>query len=74
MPDRFQKWVVEWGVEHTVVAYLAGMTDLPKAYDPAIVEQKWYRFWLEQRYFHGDRDYQDTMLAVHFTPEDNRVI
>jgi len=30
------------------------MTDLPKAYDPATVEQKWYRFWLEQRYFHGD--------------------
>ncbi len=30
------------------------MSDLPKAYDPAAVEQKWYRFWLEQRYFHGD--------------------
>ena len=27
MPDRFQKWVSEWGVEHTVVVYLAGMTD-----------------------------------------------
>ena len=30
------------------------MTELSKAYDPAAVEQKWYRFWLEQRYFHGD--------------------
>ncbi len=30
------------------------MADLPKAYDPSAVEQKWYRFWLEQRYFHGD--------------------
>jgi valyl-tRNA synthetase len=30
------------------------MTELPKAYDPAEVEQKWYRFWVEQRYFHAD--------------------
>src|SRR5438874_2489669 len=30
------------------------MNELPKAYDPAQVEQKWYRFWLEQRYFHAD--------------------
>ncbi len=27
MPDRFQKWVSEWGVERTVAVYLAGMTD-----------------------------------------------
>jgi valyl-tRNA synthetase len=32
----------------------APLSELPKAYDPASVEQKWYRFWLEQRYFHGD--------------------
>jgi valyl-tRNA synthetase len=30
------------------------MSELPKAYEPAQVEQKWYRFWLEQRYFHAD--------------------
>jgi valyl-tRNA synthetase len=30
------------------------MSELPKAYDPAQVEQKWYRFWIEQRYFHAD--------------------
>src|SRR5260370_6793144 len=30
------------------------MTELPRAYDPAQVEQKWYRFWLEQGYFHAD--------------------
>jgi valyl-tRNA synthetase len=30
------------------------MSELPKAYDPAQVEQKWYRFWLEQGYFHAD--------------------
>ena len=27
LPDRFQKWAIEWGVEHTVAVYLAGMTD-----------------------------------------------
>jgi len=30
------------------------MNELPKAYEPTQVEQKWYRFWLEQRYFHAD--------------------
>src|SRR5258708_18136576 len=30
------------------------MTELPKAYDPVEVEQKGYRFWLEQGYFHAD--------------------
>ena len=27
LPERFQKWAAEWGVEHTVAVYLAGMTD-----------------------------------------------
>ena len=26
------------------------------------------------RYFGGDHDYQDVVLAVHFTPEDNRIL
>ncbi len=28
--------------------------ELPKAYDPRSVEEKWYAFWLEKRYFHAD--------------------
>jgi dGTPase len=27
LPERFQKWAMEWGVEHTVAVFLAGMTD-----------------------------------------------
>jgi len=27
LPERFQKWATEWGVERTVAIYLAGMTD-----------------------------------------------
>ncbi len=30
------------------------MTELPKAYDPTQVEQRWYRAWIEQGYFHAD--------------------
>ncbi|PPD58752.1 valine--tRNA ligase [Dehalogenimonas etheniformans] len=29
----------------------APMTDLPKAYEPAQVEDKWYQFWMERGYF-----------------------
>ena len=27
------------------------MTEIPKAYEPALVEQKWYKFWMDQGYF-----------------------
>jgi valyl-tRNA synthetase len=29
-------------------------TNLPTVYDPASVERKWYQFWTEKAYFHGD--------------------
>lgn len=32
------------------------MTDLPKVYSPKEVEEKWYRFWEEKRYFTPKRD------------------
>jgi valyl-tRNA synthetase len=30
------------------------MIDIPKAYDPKPVEEKWYRFWLDRGYFHAE--------------------
>jgi len=27
LPERFRKWALDWGVEHTIAVYLAGMTD-----------------------------------------------
>ena len=30
--------------------------ELPKAYDPRSVEEKWYSFWLEKNYFHADEN------------------
>ncbi|HEX9100676.1 MAG TPA: valine--tRNA ligase, partial [Polyangia bacterium] len=44
------------------------MTDLPKAYDPAQVEQKWYRFWLEQRYFHADAQTPKAPFSIAIPP------
>ena len=29
-------------------------TELAKGYEPKDVEARWYRFWLERGYFHGD--------------------
>ncbi len=31
-------------------------TEIPKAYDPASVEDKWYKFWLEKKFFHSEPD------------------
>jgi valyl-tRNA synthetase len=30
--------------------------EMPKAYEPGRVEQKWYRFWLEKNYFRAEVD------------------
>lgn len=32
---------------------------LPKIYDPSAVEQKWYDFWLENKFFHSEPDIRD---------------
>jgi valyl-tRNA synthetase len=44
------------------------MSELPKAYDPAQVEQKWYRFWLEQRYFHADASTPKAPYSIVIPP------
>jgi valyl-tRNA synthetase len=44
------------------------MSELPKAYDPAQVEQKWYRFWLEQRYFHADAQTPKAPFSIVIPP------
>ncbi|HEX6839815.1 MAG TPA: class I tRNA ligase family protein, partial [Polyangia bacterium] len=44
------------------------MNELPKAYDPAQVEQRWYRFWLEQRYFHADAQTPKAPFSIAIPP------
>jgi len=29
---------------------------LPKTFEPAEVEKKWYQMWLERRYFHAEAE------------------
>ena len=30
------------------------MSEIPKAYEPTAVEEKWYQFWLDQKCFVAD--------------------
>ena len=30
--------------------------NIPKTYDPASVEKKWYQFWEKNKYFHAERN------------------
>jgi valyl-tRNA synthetase len=41
---------------------------LPKAYDPSEVEPKWYRFWMEQDYFHADAAAPKTPFSIVIPP------
>jgi valyl-tRNA synthetase len=33
--------------------------DMAKGYDPALVEKKWYDYWLEKGFFHADENNED---------------
>jgi valyl-tRNA synthetase len=39
------------------------MTELPKAYEPAEVEPRWYQFWLDHGVFRASTDPSDTRLV-----------
>jgi valyl-tRNA synthetase len=38
--------------------------DIPGKYDPATVEDKWYRFWMEQNFFHSEPDDREPYTIV----------
>jgi valyl-tRNA synthetase len=43
--------------------------ELPKAYDPAEVEEKWYDYWLKEGFFHaGDRDPSRPTYSIVIPP------
>jgi valyl-tRNA synthetase len=44
------------------------MTALPKSYDPTQVEEKWYRFWVEQGFFHADPAHPKTPFSIVIPP------
>jgi valyl-tRNA synthetase len=42
--------------------------ELPKAYEPKSVEERWYAFWLEQGYFHADENADDEPFSIVIPP------
>jgi valyl-tRNA synthetase len=44
------------------------LTDLPKHYDPKLVEDKWYDFWMKGGYFHADVKSHKKTLSVVIPP------
>ncbi len=42
--------------------------ELPKAYDPKSVEEKWYAFWLEKGYFHADENSRSAPFSIVIPP------
>jgi len=44
------------------------MSEIPRAYEPAQVEQKWYRFWLEQGYFTPKMDRRRKPFVIIMPP------
>ena len=42
--------------------------EMPKAYEPAKVEQKWYQFWLEKRYFEPKIDSEKKPFVIIMPP------
>jgi valyl-tRNA synthetase len=42
--------------------------ELPKAYDPKSVEEKWYDFWRENNYFHADENSGGAPFTIVIPP------
>lgn len=38
--------------------------DIASKYDPSTIEDKWYQFWLENRYFHSEPDEREPYCVV----------
>jgi valyl-tRNA synthetase len=38
--------------------------EIPSKYTPAEVEDKWYKYWMEQKYFHSEPDSRDSYTIV----------
>ena len=47
---------------------MSDTTSLPSVYDPTKVEQKWYSFWMEKRYFHAEVDPSRPRYCITIPP------
>ncbi|HEV8543253.1 MAG TPA: class I tRNA ligase family protein, partial [Verrucomicrobiae bacterium] len=44
------------------------MSEIPKTYDPATVETKWYQYWMEQRLFMADAHSRKAAYSIVIPP------
>jgi valyl-tRNA synthetase len=49
-------------------AYFMSGKELPKAYEPKSVEERWYAFWLEKGYFHADENARSEPFSIVIPP------
>jgi len=42
--------------------------EMPKAYDPKAVEEKWYGFWAAHNYFHADENAKEEHFSIVIPP------
>jgi valyl-tRNA synthetase len=40
------------------------MIEIPSKYDPSVVEDKWYKYWMEQNFFHSEPDEREPYTIV----------
>lgn len=45
--------------------------NIPKVYDPASVEKKWYKFWEEHRYFHAEVEEGKEAFSIVIPPTEH---
>ncbi len=44
------------------------ISEIPKAYDPSLTEDKWYEFWLSQKIFHSEVDKNKKPYTIVIPP------
>ena len=44
--------------------------NIPKVYDPASVEKKWYKYWEEHRYFHAEVEADKKPFSIVIPPQN----
>ncbi|MEQ9265791.1 MAG: valine--tRNA ligase [Balneolaceae bacterium] len=42
--------------------------EIPSKYDPSIVEDKWYSYWMENKYFHSEVDHTKEPFTIVIPP------
>ncbi len=48
--------------------YIAMSKEIPSKYDPSIVEDKWYSYWMENNYFHSEVDHTKEPFTIVIPP------